>query len=91
MTSAATSSAILAISDTVSKSVELCDIESQATTIATLLRGPDYLLIIFSPYSFGSMGPFETLILKVNERLAFFTSKEVKIIQLSIHSQELVY
>ena len=78
---AVTSSALLGISDSVPKSVELCDIESQATTMATLLRGPDYLLIIFSPYSFGSMGPLETLILKVNERLAFFTSKEVRSLQ----------
>ena len=69
--------AILSIGDSVPKVVELCDTEMHSTTLGSLLRGPDYLLIMFSPFSFSSMSPFETLILKVNERLGFFTSKDV--------------
>ncbi len=69
--------AILSIGDVVSNGVELCDIEMHTTTLGSLLRGPDYLIVIFSPFSFSSMNPFETLILNVNERLGFFTSKEV--------------
>ena len=53
------------------------------TSFSSLLRGPEYLLCIFSSFSFEKKGEdntMENLIVQVNRRLAYFTTRDIRVV-----------
>ena len=78
---------MLKLNETISPSCSLgsflVDPEMNPTSFSSLLRGPEYLLCLFSSFSFekrGEENTMEHLIVQVNRRLAFFTSRDIRVV-----------
>ena len=73
---------MLSIGNSVPKETEVCDIDMNFSSLASLLRGPEYLICILCPFAFEAKdeNTMEKLILEVNGKLATFTQREIRVI-----------